>query len=80
MTKTVPIGQIATTTVESPWHTRKMKEVLKNQGQIEPLQVRESLGHYLTFEQDVHATDIVCAAMALRWPTILVTIVKEYQR
>jgi hypothetical protein len=62
---------------------RKMKDVLKRQGQIEPLQVRNihhpSLQYYRTFREDTHAADIVMAARKLGWSTILVTVMERYE-
>jgi hypothetical protein len=64
----------------------KMAEVLKKQGQIEPLQVQVYSRNawreptYITFDTDVHANDIVEAAKTLGWDTILIAVVKRYEQ
>jgi len=77
----VPIEQVIPT-ADSPskWSIRKMMEVLKRQGQIEPLQVAEVNGKYLSFAQDAYGNDIVYAARALGWSTILIAVMARYEQ
>ena len=66
----------------SAYFIRKMVDVLKKQGQIQPLQVRRSEHNeyiYQTFKQDVFAAETIMAARQLGWPTILITIVDRYE-
>ena len=67
------------------WFISKMKQVLLKQGQIEPLQVSVYLqvfgGEpvYRTFLEDPHGAEIVYAARALGWPTLLISVMKRYE-
>ena len=84
--KVVSIAQVipSTDTHSSRLTTRKMESVLIKQGQIEPLQVKiystddAGVVTYITYDDDVHAADIVKAARNLAWPTLLVTVVPKY--
>lgn len=81
----VPIGRVIPSGQSSHVTITKMAHVLRKQGQIEPLQV----AHYVTLENgddiyithcdDVHGYDIVMAAKALQWPTLLVVVNKRYE-
>jgi hypothetical protein len=89
-TKVVEIGRVITQ--DAPpvrGFVERMKRVLKRDGQIEPLQVRaiclndndmtdENSMFYLTFEQDAWAKEIVHAARALDWPTLLVCVTPKF--
>lgn len=63
-----------------------MQRVLTAQGQIEPLQVKpystnaDGVTTYITFYQDVHASDILAAAHNLNWPTILVCVKSAHDK
>lgn len=67
----------------------RMKAILQKQGQIEPLQVlplpsinsayNDLLAEYTTFENDAHGDAIVVAARELKWPTILIVVLKRYE-
>ena len=74
----VPIRQVIALN-SSRYYIDKMKGVLERQGQIEPLQVRKlDSGLYMTFEQDAHGNDIVCAAQELGWPTLLIVEMRRF--
>jgi hypothetical protein len=62
--------------IPSEYSIRKMEN---EQGQIEPLQVKQVGDAYLTFPQDAHAADIVVAARRLDWPTLLVAVCDRYE-
>jgi hypothetical protein len=84
MATVVPIESISLHNgTNSKRSVRTMMEVLKKQGQIEPLQVRKHIPKsgppfYTTFNEDVHGEDIVRAAQELEWPTILITVERKY--
>jgi hypothetical protein len=90
MTKVVEIGRVITQDAPPiPIFVERMKKLLDRQGQIEPLQVKavclndndltdESSVFYLTFEQDAWAKELVHAARALGWPTLLVCVTKRF--
>ena len=66
----------------SQYFIRKMMDVLKRQGQIQPLQVRRSQHNeyiYQTFKQDVFAAETIMAARQLGWPTILIAVVDRFE-
>lgn len=75
----VKIGSVVTCHTPSTYHVRKMMDVLRRQGQIEPLQVREHGVNYKTFEENVHADEIVNAATLLGWDTLLVHVTEKYE-
>jgi hypothetical protein len=65
----------------SRFGVRRMMAVLEKQGQIEPLQVRIASGvpQYRTFRQDTYGNEILMAARALGWPTILIVEMKRFE-
>ena len=82
MIRVVPIDQVVPLKDSSSYGIRKMVAVLQKQGQIEPLQVHpiDSDGEkFIVFEQDAWANEIVFAARALEWPTLLVGITDTYE-
>lgn len=89
MASVVPINQVIPSTdrTSSRGSILKMVEVLKKQGQIEPLQVKvfsrddyRMPTSYITFDADVHAPDIVSAAITLGWPTLLIAVVRKFEQ
>ena len=59
---------------------KQMAEVLKRQGQIEPLQVKRGAdGLYHTFLVDPHGDEITHAAKMLGWTTLLVVEMERYE-
>jgi hypothetical protein len=76
----VNIDKVIACNDTSRWNQRRMVEVLKRQGQIEPLQVQHyAPGVYITFHDDPYGNDIVWAARELEWPTLLVVVMKRYE-
>lgn len=80
MTFLVPPTQIIASGHTSNIFTKKMMDVLRAQGQIEPLQVREyavdsqtGLQVYITYACDPYGAEIVDAARIMEWPTLLCT-------
>lgn len=80
MAEIVPIDRVTIgQTSEIPtsnFFVRKMMTVLRKQGQIEPLQVTQE---YKTFPQDVYGEEILLAAKALGWDTLLVVVMRRYE-
>jgi hypothetical protein len=76
----VPIATVKYDEV-SPVSVRRMKRILEQQGQIEPLQVwlDEATGLWTTFKQDPWGAEIVEAAKQLGWQTLLVVEMKRYE-
>ena len=74
----VPIGKVIPDHEPSSWHIRKMADVLKKQGQIEPLQVYLDGNLYKTYGQDAWGAEIVQAALSLHWDTLLILITPRY--
>lgn len=79
-TAVVPIEVVINACDSSRRQVVKMADVLRRQGQIEPLQVQVYAPDvYITWHQDVHGNDIVQAAKLLGWPTLLVTVVNRFE-
>jgi hypothetical protein len=77
----VPIRQVIPIADVSRYFINKMKETLQKQGQIEPLQVQKlEAGQYITFDEDAHGNEIVCAAQELGWTTLLIVEMKRYEQ
>lgn len=74
----VPINQVVplSSSIDS---IRRMRTVLQRQGQIEPLQVKSVGDKFIPFSQDVWADEIIFAARALGWDTLLITVMKRYE-
>ena len=85
MTAVVSINQVIASGNSYPRTIRRMEDVLRKQGQIEPLQVkkhcllRDGTQVYMTFDQDVYGADIVNAARSLGWPTLLIVEMEKYE-
>lgn len=78
----VPPAEVLLGTQTRPtfYQIGKMVRVLKNQGQIEPLQVKRRLdGKFEIFPEDPWGPEIVLAARELGWPSLLVTVEARYQ-
>jgi hypothetical protein len=84
MAEVVDISRVGSLVDPSPYFVKKMKEVLVKQGQIEPLQVKRveltpDLIFYKVFDQG-WGKEILFAARALGWKTILIVEMERYER
>jgi hypothetical protein len=73
--RVIPLADIA----PSSYGIRKMKSVLLQQGQIEPLQVHKFDEHFIVFHDDPWGCEVVYAARELGWPTLLIAEMKKYE-
>lgn len=88
------VVQLSQVIAQNDFHSRrdvfKCVELLKKQGQIEPMQVHgyavdlsdrlDKKDTYITFAQDVYASARLEAMSILGWDTVLIAIKKRYEQ
>lgn len=77
----MPIENVRADHDPRSYAVRKMEKVLREQGQIEPLQVRWStdIGAFITFPDDPWGAETFVAARNLGWETIGIVEMRRYE-